>query len=97
VEGPTGQSHGALTRHAVLTVVTSLRHLLVCVGTHPVWCITHALLRIWVIVEALMLRYFMNRVVRSFEACGSVSGTVLKDVRSLSLVATRRVCGLSFG
>jgi hypothetical protein len=39
----------------------------------------------------------MNRVVRSFEACGSVSGTVLKDVRSLSLVATRRVCGLSFG
>jgi hypothetical protein len=74
VWGPVGQSHGAFAHHAFLPVVMSPRHLLACVGIHPIWCIYHALPSIRVTIEASMLRHFMNRVVWSFEAVGARLG-----------------------
>jgi hypothetical protein len=62
---------------AVLPVVMSLRPSLACVGVHSVWCICCALLGIRVTVEAPMLRYFMNRVVRPLEAVGACLGLYL--------------------
>jgi hypothetical protein len=75
-------------RREVLPVVTSLCHSLACIGIHTVWYICCALPNIRVTIEALMLRYFMNMVVRSFEAVGGVV---------MSLAVSQRDCGLLFG
>jgi hypothetical protein len=72
--GPTCHLFGSGVHRAVLHVVTCLCHSLECVGVHPVWCICCALLSIQATVEALMLRYFMNRVIRTLEAMGARLG-----------------------
>jgi hypothetical protein len=61
-------------RRAVSPVVTSLRHSLACIRIHQVWCTRCALPDIRVTVEALMLRYFTNRIVRPLEAVGAHLG-----------------------
>jgi hypothetical protein len=80
--GPVGQSYRVAMHCAALSVVTSLRHSLACVGVHSVWCIYCALPDIRVNVEAPMLRYFMYRVVRSLEAMGAHLRNVLGEVLS---------------
>jgi hypothetical protein len=49
-----GQSYGAVVRGVALPVVTGLRHLPVCVGIYPVWCIHRVLPSMRVIVETPM-------------------------------------------
>jgi hypothetical protein len=41
--GPAGHSYGVVMRHAVLSIIMSLRYSLACVGVHPLWCICYAL------------------------------------------------------
>jgi hypothetical protein len=77
MEDPTGQSYRVIVHRASCDL--AYRHetvsLLVCVGIHPVWCICRALPVIQVTVEASMLRYFMNRVVRSLGIVGAHMGS----------------------
>jgi hypothetical protein len=53
--GPAGQLHGAGGYRVSLPIITSMCHLLVCVGIHPIWCICCALPSIRVTIEATML------------------------------------------
>jgi hypothetical protein len=69
-------------RRAVLPVVTSSCHSLACVGIHAIWCICCALPSTRVIIEAPMLRYFMDRVIRSVEVRYFMDKAVLGEVRS---------------
>jgi hypothetical protein len=97
VHGGSRRSVAWISR-AVLPTVTTLRHLLACVGVDPVWCICRVEPNIRATIKALMLRSFMNRIVQPVKVVGACLELYLGRCGHIliSIAITRRALGLSF-